>query len=102
MDAEDRNGKQAAPNSAGILAFIIGFVIASNLMSIVTSAVIASIVLFADAPAEFERHYPELVESLQLGFIFSLRYPVTVRYFLEPDSSGDGCCISGYSLGRVA
>lgn len=87
-------------NSAGILAFIIGFVIASNLMSTVTSAVVASIVLFADAPAEFERHYPELVVSLHLGFIFTLR--LTVRYILELDSSGDGCCISVYSLGRVA
>jgi hypothetical protein len=32
LDAEDRNGKQAAMNSAGILAFIIGFVIASKLL----------------------------------------------------------------------
>ena len=51
LDAEDTNGKQAAMNFAGMLVFIIGFVIASNFMSTLTSAVVAPFVLFADAPS---------------------------------------------------
>lgn len=67
--SEDANGKQAAMIFAGILAFIIGLVIASILMSTIASAVNASIVLFADAPAEFERHYPELSQEMRTAYM---------------------------------
>lgn len=68
FDAEGGNGKQAAMIFAGVLAFIIGLVIASILMSTIASAVNASIVLFADAPAEFERHYPELSQEMRTAY----------------------------------
>lgn len=67
--SENANGKQAAMIFAGILAFIIGLVIASILMSTIASAVNASIVLFADAPAEFERHYPELSQEMRTAYM---------------------------------
>lgn len=71
--SEEANGKQAAMIFAGVLAFIIGLVIASILMSTIASAVNASIVLFADAPAEFERHYPELSQEMRTAY--NVAYP---------------------------
>jgi hypothetical protein len=55
-----------------ILAFIIGIVlgllICSILMGVIASAVNTTIVLFADAPAEFEKHYPELSNEMREAY----------------------------------
>lgn len=43
-----------------MFGFIIGSVICSILMSTIASGVNAVIVLFAEAPAEFQQNYPDL------------------------------------------
>ena len=57
-------------NSIGL---VIGLVFCSILMSCVASSVNATIVLFAEAPAEFEQNHPEL--SLQMREAWQKAYP---------------------------
>ena len=45
--------------------FIVGLILCSILMSVVASGVNAVIVLFAEAPAEFEQNYPELSAKMR-------------------------------------
>ena len=49
---------------AFVFGFIVGLVLCSILMSTVGSAVNAVIVLFAEAPAEFQQNYPELSQKM--------------------------------------
>jgi hypothetical protein len=64
-------------NAVRIIAFFIGFVIGLVLcgivMSTVASSVNATIVLFAEAPAEFEQNYPKL--STQMRDAYTLAHP---------------------------
>jgi hypothetical protein len=53
----------------GSIGLIIGLVICSILMSTIASSVNTSIVLFADAPAEFEKNYPELSHQMRQAYI---------------------------------
>jgi len=64
-----------ADNSKGnaqILAFIIGLIVGifmcSILLSSIDSGVLAVIVLFAEAPAEFESNYPELSKDMREAY----------------------------------
>lgn len=50
------------------LGFIIGLVLCSVVMSVIASSVNAAIVLFADAPAEFEQNYPELSGEMRQAY----------------------------------
>lgn len=59
-----------------VLGFFVGLVICSILMSVVGSGVNAVIVLFAEAPAEFQQHYPEL--SQRMRTIWNEIYPGSV------------------------
>jgi hypothetical protein len=71
--------KEAGGNSvvvAFILGFIIGLVICSIALSTIGSAVNAIIVLFAEAPADFARNYPDL--SRRMTQIWSEVYPGSV------------------------
>jgi hypothetical protein len=65
---QGEDGENAAFILAGVIGFIIGLVICSVLMSTIASSVNTSIVLFADAPAEFERHYPELSREMREAY----------------------------------
>jgi len=60
---------QNVPADAKIFAFLIGFiigtVITAILLSVISSAVNAVIVMFADAPAELERNYPEISHNMR-------------------------------------
>jgi Plasma-membrane choline transporter len=70
---------QAGGNATGIaflLGFVIGLVICSIALSTIASAVNAIIVLFAEAPADFARNYPEL--SRKMTQIWSEIYPGSV------------------------
>lgn len=70
---------QAGGNSlvvAFLLGFIIGLVICSIALSTIASAVNAIIVLFAEAPADFARNYPDL--SRKMTQIWSEVYPGSV------------------------
>jgi Plasma-membrane choline transporter len=58
------------------LGFIIGMVITSILMSTVGSAVNTVIVLFAEAPTEFQQNHPEL--STQMKQIWNEIYPGSI------------------------
>merc|ERR1712038_1932164 len=58
---------------AFVIGLIIGLVFCSILMSCVASSVNATIVLFAEAPAEFEQNHPEL--SLQMREAWQKAYP---------------------------
>jgi Plasma-membrane choline transporter len=58
------------------LGFIIGLVITSILLSTIASAVNAVIVLFADAPNDFQSNHPEL--SQKMREIWNDVYPGTV------------------------
>lgn len=61
---------------AFIFGFIIGFIISSVALSTIGSAVNAVIVLFAEAPADFQRNYPEL--SNRMRTVWSQIYPGSV------------------------
>lgn len=61
---------------AFVLGFIIGLVICSIAMSTIASAVNAVIVLFAEAPAEFQQNQPEL--SNRMRQVWSEIYPGSV------------------------
>ena len=45
-------------------------------MGVIASAVNTTIVLFADAPAEFEKHYPEL--SNEMREAYSVAHPGSI------------------------
>jgi hypothetical protein len=50
---------------AFLLGFIVGLAISSVLLSTVGSGVNAVIVLFAEAPADFERNHPQLSQRMR-------------------------------------
>jgi len=52
-----------------LLGFIVGLVICSILMSTIGSAVNTVIVLFAEAPAEFEQNYPDLSQQMRAAWL---------------------------------
>jgi len=58
---------------AFVIGLVIGLVFCSILMSCVASSVNATIVLFAEAPAEFEQNHPEL--SSQMRAAWQKAYP---------------------------
>jgi len=47
------------------IGFLVGLVICSVLMSVVGSGVNTVIVLYAEAPAEFQQNYPELSNQMR-------------------------------------
>lgn len=60
--------EQAASNGQAAsftLGFVIGLVLTSIAMSAIASAVNAVIVLFAEAPAEFQQNHPELSQKMR-------------------------------------
>jgi Plasma-membrane choline transporter len=59
-----------------ILGFLIGLVITSILMSTIASGVNTIIVLFAEAPGEFQHNHPEL--SNKMRAVWSQVYPGSV------------------------
>jgi hypothetical protein len=61
-------GDSSAKIIAAVLGFIIGLVLCSVVMSVIASSVNAAIVLFADAPAEFEQNYPELSSEMRQAY----------------------------------
>jgi len=61
-------GDDTAKIIAAVLGFIIGLVLCSVVMSVIASSVNAAIVLFADAPAEFEQNYPELSGEMRQAY----------------------------------
>ena len=56
-----------------VLGFIIGLVLTSIALSSIASGVNAVIVLFAEAPAEFEQHHPKLSRKMRRAW--KLVYP---------------------------
>ena len=50
------------------IGFIIGFALCAIIMGVISSAVNATIVLFAEAPAEFETNYPELSQEMRSAY----------------------------------
>lgn len=60
---------QNVPADAQIFAFLIGFIlgtaITAILLSTISSGVNAVIVMFADAPAELERNYPDISSNMR-------------------------------------
>lgn len=59
-----------------LLGFVVGLVVTSTMMGVIGSGVNAVIVLFAEAPAEFQQNYPEL--SGKMREIWSRTYPGSV------------------------
>lgn len=51
------------------IGFIIGFALCAIVMGVISSSVNAVIVLFAEAPAEFENHYPELSREMRQAYM---------------------------------
>ena len=59
--------EEAGGDEKGIsftLGFVVGLVICSILMSTIGSGVNAVIVLFAEAPAEFQQNHPQLSQKM--------------------------------------
>lgn len=56
-----------------VLGLIIGLLLCSIVMSVIASSVNTAIVLFAEAPAEFERNYPTL--SLEMREAYMRAHP---------------------------
>jgi hypothetical protein len=58
------NWFEASPGDPQLAAFLVGFIVAfaitAILLSTISSGVNAVVVMFADAPAELERNYPEI------------------------------------------
>ena len=48
-----------------LLGFLLGLVISSNIFGVVSSAVDAIIVLYAEAPRELEQNHPDLAMEMQ-------------------------------------
>lgn len=67
-----------AQTVAFLTAFIIGLVMSTIMLSVVASAVNAVIVLFAEAPAEFETGHPEL--SGEMREAWRMAYPATCGF----------------------
>jgi hypothetical protein len=63
---------------AFFIGAVIGFVLCSTLFSLISSAVNATIVLFAEAPAELEQNHPMLSE--QMRYAWREAYPTEFRY----------------------
>lgn len=61
---------------AFFFGFLVGLVICSVLMTTIGSGVNAVIVLFAEAPAEFQQNYPEL--SSKMREVWSQVYPGSI------------------------
>jgi hypothetical protein len=70
---DDGEGELNAKVFVFILGFIIGLVMCSILMGSIDSSVLAVIVLFAEAPAEFDSNYPDL--SRQMRDAYASAYP---------------------------
>mmetsp|Transcript_25256 Transcript_25256/g.37419 ORF Transcript_25256/g.37419 Transcript_25256/m.37419 type:complete len:481 (-) Transcript_25256:216-1658(-) len=70
-------GDDTAKIIAAVLGFIIGLVLCSVVMSVIASSVNAAIVLFADAPAEFEQNYPEL--SGEMREAYQVAHPGSIQ-----------------------
>lgn len=51
------------------LGFLVGIVMCSIVMSTVASAVNATIVLFAEAPAEFQENHSELSDNMRAAWV---------------------------------
>lgn len=72
------NGHQQ--NNVNVMAFFLGFIVGltlcSILMSVIGSGVNAVIVLFAEAPAEFQQNYPDL--SNRMRSAWSSVYPGSI------------------------
>lgn len=69
----------AGGNSKGVaffLGFMIGLVVCSVALSTIGSGVNAVIVLFAEAPAEFQQNHPQLSEQMRNAW--SLVYPGSI------------------------
>mmetsp|Transcript_52514 Transcript_52514/g.61313 ORF Transcript_52514/g.61313 Transcript_52514/m.61313 type:complete len:176 (+) Transcript_52514:301-828(+) len=67
-----------AQTVAFLTAFIIGLVMSTIMLSVVASAANAVIVLFAEAPAEFETSHPEL--SGEMREAWRMAYPATCGF----------------------
>jgi len=53
---------------AFLIAFLVGLVLCSIMLGVVASAVNTVIVLFAEAPADFEQNYPELSNKMRSAY----------------------------------
>jgi len=53
----------------GVIGFIIGLALCMIIMGVISSSVNATIVLFAEAPAEFEANYPELSSEMRDAYM---------------------------------
>lgn len=60
---------QIAKFVAFFLAFIVGLAVSSIVLSVVSSAVDSTIVLFAEAPAEFESNHPLLSSKMRAAYM---------------------------------
>jgi hypothetical protein len=69
FDSTDGNVSTNTSTFAFFLGFIVGLVICSILMSTIGSAVNTVIVLFAEAPAEFEQNYPDLSQQMRAAWL---------------------------------
>jgi hypothetical protein len=63
---------------AFVLGLMNGFVMCNTLFSLVSSAVNAVIVCYAEAPSEFQANHPRLSQDMQASW--SQAYPVDFRY----------------------
>ena len=61
---------------AFILGFVVGFAICNILMSTIGSGVNTVVVMFADAPAEFQRNHPQLSERMRT--VWAQIYPGSI------------------------
>ena len=51
------------------IGFIIGLLLCAIVMGVISSSVNATIVLFAEAPSEFEANYPELSREMRNAYV---------------------------------
>jgi hypothetical protein len=63
---------------AFVVGLVNGFVMCNTLFSLVSSAVNAVIVCYAEAPSEFQTNHPRLSQDMRAAW--SQAYPVDFRY----------------------
>lgn len=63
------NTGDSSQTIAFVLGFIVGLVLSSIMFSVVASSVNATIILFAEAPAEFQTNHPALSENMRAAYL---------------------------------
>jgi len=64
-----QDGEVTVKVICGLVGFFIGLILCAIVMGVISSSVCTAIVLFAEAPAEFESNHPELSRDMRQAYL---------------------------------